>query len=101
MKKIGTFHLIIIILFLIIFIFAVLSVSDIRKNSKEAALSSIEDALIKASVECYAIEGSYPDSLEYLKKYGIKLDNERYYYYYEIFASNIPPIIKVESRDDV
>ena len=64
------------------------------------ARSEGSDTLIKAirqaSVQCYAIEGRYPPSVEYLEEhYGIQIDRERYNVFYSGFASNIMPDITV------
>ena len=49
---------------------------------------------------CYATEGTYPANLDYLKvNYGLNIDEENYIVHYEIFASNIPPYVKVFSKN--
>ena len=56
----------------------------------------LEEALIRASVSCYAIEGTYPPDLEYLiEHYGIQIDPERFTVKYESIASNLMPDITV------
>jgi hypothetical protein len=56
----------------------------------------LEEGIRRAVVTCYAIEGSYPESISYIEKhYGVIVDTERYVVYYEIFASNILPNITV------
>ncbi len=48
------------------------------------------------AVQCYASEGSYPPSLEYLEaNYGLILNREKYTYIYSVFASNVMPDIVV------
>lgn len=50
----------------------------------------------RAAVSCYAVEGAYPESYEYLKEhYGAMVDEENYAVFYEVFASNIMPDITV------
>ena len=56
----------------------------------------LEDAIRKGAVACYAAEGIYPPTLEYLKEhYGIQIDEDRYTVFYEIFAENLMPQITV------
>ncbi|MDO4552016.1 MAG: hypothetical protein Q4C22_00610 [Bacillota bacterium] len=63
------------------------------------ALRTAEDSLRRAAVSCYALEGSYPSSYEYIREnYGVALDESKYAVYYEIFASNIMPEITVVER---
>lgn len=62
----------------------------------EERLSSLESAIRRASVQCYAIEGRYPPSVEYLEEhYGISIDREKYHVFYDGWASNIMPEITV------
>ncbi len=54
------------------------------------------ESLYKAVMTCYAIEGSYPPSYEYIKEnYGTGIDEDRYKVEYFIFASNIMPDITI------
>jgi hypothetical protein len=56
----------------------------------------LEEAMLRAAIHCYAIEGSYPESLAYItENYGIHIDRRKYFVSYEIFASNILPDITV------
>jgi hypothetical protein len=42
------------------------------------------------------VEGRYPESIAYIEEnYGIYIDRSRYVVDYEIFASNIMPVIDV------
>ncbi len=57
---------------------------------------TLRNAIARATVQCYAIEGRYPPSVEYLEEhYGIQIDRKRYHVFYEGFASNIMPDITV------
>ena len=65
------------------------------KNGQEVLTSAIDQAI----VTCYAIEGRYPESLEYLEEhYGITIDSKQYYVSYSVFASNQKPTFKVSLR---
>jgi len=56
----------------------------------------LTQAIQRASIQCYAIEGRYPPSIEYLEDhYGLTIDRERYHVFYEGWASNIMPDITV------
>ena len=62
---------------------------------------TLRSAIARAVVQCYAIEGRYPPSVEYLEEnYGIQIDRERYYVFYEGFASNVMPDITVISAEE-
>ncbi len=56
----------------------------------------LETALRRAAVACYATEGIYPPTLDYLvEHYGVQIDRNRYSVFYEIFAENLMPQITV------
>ena len=79
-----------------IFLNGVLSMSD--RMDQEGA-ETLRSAIARASVQCYAIEGRYPPSVQYLEEnYGIEIDRSRFDVFYEGFASNIMPDITVNSR---
>ena len=69
---------------------------EISDPQKKASL--IEEIIDKAMIQCYALEGSYPASLEYLEVYGVILDRASYYYYFEGIGANVKPIVKVFPR---
>ena len=76
-----------------LFAAAVLNFSG-RTGAREE--ETLRKAVARASVQCYAIEGRYPPSVEYLEEhYGIQIDRERYNVFYSGFASNIMPDITV------
>lgn len=57
---------------------------------------TLRNAIKRACVQCYAIEGRYPPSVQYLEDaYGIQIDEERYDVFYSGFASNVMPDITV------
>ena len=59
-------------------------------------LDQLETALRRGCVSCYATEGVYPPTLEYLQEhYGVQIDRRRYKVYYEVFAENLMPSITV------
>ncbi len=59
----------------------------------------VRDAVKRAALTCYAVEGAYPDSLDYLKEnYHLSYDEENYFVTYSAFASNMAPDIYVVER---
>lgn len=102
MKKKNTFSWVQFFLFIaliIIGIYSVLTMNSMLSKNNDAEPERIKEAIERACVQCYAIEGSYPPNLDYLMNhYGIILNNDRYFYYYEIFASNVMPTVEVYEK---
>ena len=68
-------------------------------SSRAEGLRLLEESVMRAAVQCYAVEGSYPDGINHIeKRYGVFIDRTRYAVHYEIFASNILPDITVLER---
>ena len=64
--------------------------------SRAEGLRLLEESLMRAAVQCYAIEGRYPNNIRYIEEhYGVYIDRASYAVHYEIFASNILPDITV------
>ncbi len=85
-----------------ILLFAVLAgvllwgLSDAETVGKTQGLRAAEESLHRAIVTCYAIEGRYPQSYEYLTEhYPVRIDESRYTVIYSIFAENIMPDVTV------
>ena len=75
---------------------AVVGLRKTEISSRAEGLRLLEESVMRAAVQCYAIEGSYPESIAYIeKRYGVYIDRTRYAVHYEIFASNILPDITV------
>ena len=71
-------------------------VSRVDTAHNDAESRYVYDAIHNAALTCYAVEGAYPESLEYLRKnYGLAYDQSRYYVTYDAFASNQMPEIYV------
>ena len=69
------------------------------KTSSNEAMRLATESIKRATITCYAIEGSYPPSFEYLKEnYNLSIDETAFAIHYEIFASNIMPEITVIAR---
>lgn len=76
--------------------FFVLGMGETRDKVDTKNIQLVEDGIRRNIVQCYAIEGSYPPDLAYLKTYyGVQIDEEKYIVHYESFASNIYPNLTV------
>ena len=90
------FSLVTFICVIAIFVYATGELS-VRATAEGA--TTLGNAIQRASVQCYAIEGRYPASIDYLvEHYGLQIDNNKYVVFYDGFASNIMPDITVSLR---
>jgi len=65
-------------------------------SSRTEGLRLLEKSIMQAIIQCYAIEGSYPESIKHIEeRYGVYIDRTRYVVHYDIFASNILPNVMV------
>lgn len=85
------------VLFMVLVIgFVVAGTMQYDQKTKGIETETLENTIEKYVITCFATEGSYPPNLAYLEAhYGLQLDETRYYYDYEVFASNVMPSIKV------
>lgn len=76
------------------------TIEGINKKGSDKELETLNTAIKHAVTQCYAIEGSYPESLDYLEShYGISYDKERFIVHYEVFGQNILPNITVIPKE--
>lgn len=69
--------------------------SALHANNEEK-LNVTRTAIQKAIVNCYAVEGFYPPSIEYLEDhYGITVDSDKYIVHYETAGTNVMPSVEV------
>lgn len=70
--------------------------SSVSDSADASQAESLQLAITRSAVHCYAVEGRYPESLVYLREhYGIDWDSEKYAVDYEIFGSNMMPTVTV------
>ena len=68
------------------------------KGSSDAE-GSIRTAVLQSALQCYAVEGAYPPSLDYLtENYGLRINTVDYYVTYDAFAQNQLPDVRVTKR---
>lgn len=73
-----------------------IGVDSVSSRTMEEQKTSLEEAIQRGITHCYAVEGRYPESLEYLKKeYGIQYDNSDFFVDYQILGANIMPDVTI------
>ena len=88
-----------ILIFVALILAFVLLVNNITNKNNGRELQIVRDAVKSAALTCYAVEGMYPDDIQYLRDhYNLSFNEDKYVVYYEPFASNVIPAIKVVER---
>ncbi|MEG1633761.1 MAG: hypothetical protein RR314_06870 [Oscillospiraceae bacterium] len=78
---------------------AILGIRSADGARSDEAARVLADSVRRAAVQCYAVEGEYPDTLDYLREnYGVYVDDAEFAVFYDIFASNIMPDVTVVKR---
>ncbi|MBE6019270.1 MAG: hypothetical protein E7230_02890 [Clostridiales bacterium] len=86
-----------VILIAAVFVWAHKAIAD----SMEEQVEAIRDTVSRRALQCYVIEGAYPESLDYLvENYGLAVNTEDYKIVYIPYAENIPPEVKVIYKKD-
>ena len=77
-------------------------VNRVGSSSGAAQTEFVTKAVHNAALTCYAVEGAYPESLEYLREhYRLAYNTERFVVEYDAFASNLMPTINVLERGNI
>lgn len=68
----------------------------VNRDLSEQAAAALRQTVIDAAVQCYAVEGKYPESLDVLEQeYGVQINHARFIVTYDVFASNQLPDVTV------
>ena len=80
-------------LIIVLFLAGIRTISDTNSSSQYESLCN---ALSRSITHCYAVEGQYPPSLEYLEEhYGLTWDHSIFIIDYQPMAANVMPVYSV------
>lgn len=92
-------YLLPVLAFLILFVLFIQGIGSVNESTLNKQQESLETALERSISQCYAVEGSYPPSLEYLEQhYGLLYDEDSFFIDYEYYGSNLLPEVTVLRR---
>jgi hypothetical protein len=84
------------ITFVIILVLFIYGVGNVSQTAQEKQKESLETALSRSIVQCYAVEGKYPSSVEYLEEhYGLTYDKNVFLVDYDSYGDNLFPDVTV------
>ncbi|MFV0362075.1 MAG: hypothetical protein ACK5LL_03175 [Suipraeoptans sp.] len=76
-------------------------IDSLSAKTNEQEIETLETAINHSITQCYAIEGSYPQDMQYLRdNYGITYNEERYIVHYEVLGSNLMPSVTIIAKED-
>ncbi len=85
-----------VLIFVLIAVLFFFIVDETGKSSVSKQQESLEKALSRDIVQCYAIEGRYPPSLSYLEEnYGLIYDKSIFFVDYQPIGSNLYPDVTI------
>lgn len=89
-----------IVLFAAMIVWLILALGNASYASDEERLAQVKQSVENGITLCYAVEGAYPESLDYLtESYGVVFDEDKYLVHYECFAANVRPTVTVIQRE--
>ena len=85
-----------ILFFVVVIAVFIIGITRISSNNEKDGRQILESALDKDIVHCYAVEGYYPPSLDYIEEhYGLTYDKDKYLIDYESIGNNIMPNVTI------
>ncbi|MDD3278463.1 MAG: hypothetical protein PHG16_06220 [Lachnospiraceae bacterium] len=88
-----------ILIFALLILALLLFISRFSHSSLQEQKASLEQSLRQGAVHCYAVSGSYPESLAILlEQYGISYDKNSFFVDYQPLGANVMPDITVIAR---
>lgn len=75
--------------------------TDAKNTNEVLDTKRLQDSIRKAAIECYSIEGRFPENLDYLKEeYGLVINEEAYSILYRVDGQNLMPDIYVYRKGE-
>lgn len=100
-SSLGKTFLISIAFFVVVTVMLVYGINSISTKTRAEEKRNLENALQRGITQCYAVEGTYPESLDYLKEhYGITYDEDVFFVDYKASGANILPDVTIIEKGE-
>ena len=77
-----------------------LGLNSVSAGASAEEAENLRASVLRGAVQCYALEGFYPEDLAYLEEnYSVSYDHSRYVVSYEPVGSNLMPDVTVIPLD--
>lgn len=94
-------YVLVICIFIAVIALFYCGVDAFSRSTTERQKEALENAVQSGITFCYATEGKYPDSAEYLEEhYGLTYDKEKFYVGYQPRGANILPDVTIVELED-
>ncbi len=91
-----------VITFIVILALFLYGISAISGTAAGEEKRNLENALERDIVHCYAVEGVYPPTLDYIEQnYGLTYDTDQFMIDYQVIGSNLMPHFTVIERNQL
>lgn len=81
----------------------VYAIGETTQQTMQEQKQNLEEAVEQSLLQCYVIEGRYPESFAYLQEhYGVSYDEEQFRVDYRAYGTNMRPeidVIVLEEQD--
>lgn len=99
-KKKSKYGFLLVVLLLAVVLGSLWGIAQKDSARRQNAPTAMKNSILRCAAQCYAVEGNYPGSLSYLEEhYGLRINTADYYVVYNVFASNVPPEVRIVSKD--
>ena len=89
-----------IVLFILFIAIFLIGVRFMNNGNDDRQLQALTSAIERDVMHCYALEGFYPPSLDYIEShYGLTYDKDAYIVDYQPIGNNIYPNYTIRRRD--
>jgi len=79
--------------FAVMVLVLVFALSQVDERSEQQQAKALENAIMRATLTCYAVEGRYPATVRYLKEnYGVVYNEDKYIVVIDSFGNMLPDI---------
>lgn len=84
------------VFFILIFVIFFYGIYTIDHTTRAKQYESLQNTIHEDIIHCYAVEGTYPPNLDYLKEhYGLTYDESSFFVDYTSIGSNIMPDVTI------
>lgn len=95
-KKYDIFSVLSYLFMLVMICIIFIGIQQVFDSTSDKEKESLQNAITRNIIECYALEGRYPESLDYIEEhYGLTYNKDKFYVAYKPIAENMMPDVTI------